>query len=203
MFLVRQSILGSEGQRLNYDGTIKSLVSLYETHPASGYRRLAPATKRVYVPYANRWVRLFAGCRIAELTELDVINFRALRMRHLDLDHDAGLQSGYAGKIFCGMKNFGPLTLGPILDALGVDIVLVPRQAGTEVKLPENVLQFAHITRLRNYATLGGRMRRAMMTDAEWSKHCRAAAKARWRKAHKNAKLAAQFNPRAPVEAVV
>jgi hypothetical protein len=123
-----------------------------------------------------------------------------LRMRHLDLDHDAGLQSGYAGKIFCGMKNFGPLTLGPILDALGVDIVLVPRQAGTEVKLPENVLQFAHVTRLKNYATLGGRMRRAMMTDAEWSKHCRKAGKARWAKVRKKAKLAAQFNPRAAAE---
>jgi hypothetical protein len=126
-----------------------------------------------------------------------------LRMRHLDLDHDAGLQSGYAGKIFCGMKNFGPLTLGPILDALGVDIVLMPRQAGTEGKTHDNVLQFAHITRLRNNSALGGRLRRASMTNSEWSKFCRKAAKARWAKVHKNAKLAVQFRKRAPHEAVV
>jgi hypothetical protein len=132
-----------------------------------------------------------------------------LRMRHLDLDHDAGLQSGYSGKIFCGMKNFGPLTLGPILDALDVEIVLQPRSAGSEVKLQENVLRFAHVTRLKNYSTLGGRMRRAQMTDAEWSKFCRKAAKARWAKARMKAKLAAQFgkaprsNPCASAEAGV
>ena len=126
-----------------------------------------------------------------------------LRMRHLDLDHDAGLQSGYSGKIFCGMKNFGPLTLGPILDALDVDIVLQPRQAGSETKPQENVLRFAHITRLKNNASLGGRMRRAQMTDAEWSKHCRKAGKASAQKARMKAKLAAQFNPRAAADAVV
>jgi hypothetical protein len=132
-----------------------------------------------------------------------------LRMRHLDLDHDAGLQSGYTGKIFCGMRNFGPLTLGPILDALDVDIVLIPRSVGTEAKPHENVLQFANVTRLKNYASLGGRISRSRKTDAEWSKFCRRAAKARWAKVRMKAKLAAQFgkaprsNPRAPVEAVV
>ena len=126
-----------------------------------------------------------------------------LRMKLLDLDHDAGLQNGYAAKLVCGMRNFGPLTLGPILDALGVDIVLQPRQAGSETKPQENVLRFAHITRLKNNASLGGRMRRAQMTDAEWSKHCRKAGKASALKARKKAKLAAQFKPRVAAEAVV
>jgi hypothetical protein len=107
------------------------------------------------------------------------------------------------------MRNFGPLTLGPILDAFDVDIVLMPRQAGTEGKTHDNVLQFAHITRLRNNSALGGRLRRASMTNPEWSKFCRRAAKARWAKVRKSQKLAAQFskapssNPRAVVEAVV
>jgi hypothetical protein len=45
-----------------------------------------------------------------------------------------------------------------------------------------------------------------MMTNAEWSKHCRKARKARAQKASKKAKLAAQFvkaqnsNPRAAAE---
>jgi hypothetical protein len=124
-------------------------------------------------------------------------------MKMLDLDTDAGLQSGYFAKLACGMRNFGPQTLGPILDALDVEIVLMPRQAGSEVNQQENVLRFANITRLRNYASLGGRMRRAKMTDAEWSKHCRKAGKARAQKARQNEKLAAQFRKRAVVEAVV
>jgi hypothetical protein len=138
--------------------------------------------------------RLVDACRIE------------LRMKMLDLDVDAGLQSGYFAKLACGMKNFGPATLGPILDALDVEIVLQPRSAGCETKPLENVLQFANITRLRNYASLGGRMRRAKMTDAEWSKHCRRAGKARAQKARKNAKLVAQLGkitdskPRAPAE---
>jgi hypothetical protein len=123
-----------------------------------------------------------------------------LRMRLLDLDHDAGLQNGYAGKIFCGMKNFGPGTLGPILDALDVEIVLMPRSVGTAAKIHENVLQFANVTRLKNYASLGGRISRSRRTDQEWSKFCRKAAHARWGKARKNAKLAAQFRKRAPDE---
>jgi hypothetical protein len=152
---------------------------------------------------------LYSARDYSELRALIDARRVELRMRHLDLDHDAGLQSGYSGKIFCGMKNFGPLTLGPILDALDVDIVLMPRQAGSEVKPQENVLQFAHITRLQNYSTLGGRMRRASMTNPEWSKFCRKAAKARWAKVRKKAKLAAQFGksprskPHASAEAVV
>jgi hypothetical protein len=127
-----------------------------------------------------------------------------LRMRLLDLDHDARLQNGYAAKLVCGMRNFGPLTLGPILDALDVDIVLMPRQAGTLSKVP-----FAHVMRLQNNAALGGRLRRAQMTQTEWSKFCRKAAKARWAKVRKKAKLVAQFGkaprskPRASTEAVV
>jgi hypothetical protein len=141
--------------------------------------------------------RLIDACRVER------------RMKMLDLDTDAGLQSGYFAKLVCGMRNFGPLTLGPILDALDVEIVLQPRSAGSEIKPHENVLQFANITRLKTYSSLGGRMRRAKMTDAEWSKHCRKAGKARAQKARMKAKLAAQFskaprgNPCASAEAGV
>jgi hypothetical protein len=76
-FCLRPSVL-SAPQELGYDGTLKSLVSLYRAHPSSGYHWLTAATKRVYVPYANRRARVLAGCRIAELTGLDIINFHAL-----------------------------------------------------------------------------------------------------------------------------
>jgi hypothetical protein len=90
-----------------------------------------------------------------------------LRMTHLEVDCASGLQGGYFGKIMCGARNCGPQTLGPILDVLGVDIALIPRQAGSEEKTHKKAEPFAHITRLRNNAQLGGRLRRAKMTDAE------------------------------------
>jgi hypothetical protein len=126
-----------------------------------------------------------------------------LRMKLLDLDHDAGLQNGYAAKLVCGMRNFGPLTLGPILDALDVEIALIPRSVGSETKPHENVLQFANVTRLKNNASLGGRISRSRKTDAEWSKFCRKAAKSRWAVVRMKAKLAAQFSKRAAADPVV
>jgi hypothetical protein len=45
--------------------------------------------------------RLIDACRVER------------RMKMLDLDTDAGLQSGYFAKQARGMRNFGPQTLGP------------------------------------------------------------------------------------------
>jgi hypothetical protein len=76
-FCLRLSVL-SEPEQLGYDGSLRSIIELYKTHPSSPLHRLTAATKRVYVPYANRWARVLAGCRIAELTGLDIMNFHAL-----------------------------------------------------------------------------------------------------------------------------
>jgi hypothetical protein len=76
-FCLRPSILVAP-QELGFDGSLGSLVRLYREHPTSGYHRLKDATKGVYIAYANRWARLLAGCRIAELTGLDIMNFHAL-----------------------------------------------------------------------------------------------------------------------------
>jgi hypothetical protein len=59
---------------------------------------------------------------------------QALRDRRdeLDISHEvigdiAGLQNGYASKVLCDppMKGLGPQTLGPVLGALGLAVVLV------------------------------------------------------------------------------
>lgn len=51
---------------------------------------------------------------------------KALGLTQLDLDDLAGVQDGYTGKLECGARHFGPLSLGLILQALGVELVLQP-----------------------------------------------------------------------------
>jgi hypothetical protein len=46
----------------------------------------------------------------------------ALQLRMLDVDVDANLPDGYFAKLICGMRNFGPKSLGRVLTVLGVDI---------------------------------------------------------------------------------
>ena len=116
----------------------------------------------------------------AELRKLVDERRKELRMKMWEVDVDAELQDGYFAKIICGLRNFGPDTLGKILAALDVEIVLMPRysapSAESKYSLPE---------RLRRIGSKGGRIARSRYTDVEWSKHCRHAALARWRKAGK------------------
>ena len=63
----------------------------------------------------------------AELRKLVDERRKELRMKMWEVDVDAELQDGYFAKIICGLRNFGPDTLGKILAALDVEIVLMPR----------------------------------------------------------------------------
>jgi hypothetical protein len=120
-----------------------------------------------------------------------------------NVDEDAGLPPGTFEKLTAGVNNYRPANLGPVLDALGIEIALMPTGAGTEGKIDDRQEPVSNLKTLQANAPLGGRIRRAMMTKPEWSKFCRRAAKARWSKVRKNAKLAAAFNPRAVVEGAV
>jgi len=106
-----------------------------------------------------------------------------LKMTMLSLDHEAGLQDGYAAKMFCGDRNFGPTTLWPALQSLGLQMVLIPASAGTMLTPYEinGVDSFAQ-ERRKKIASLGGKARRAKLSDLEWAAHCSKAARARWRK---------------------
>ncbi|MGO8846455.1 MAG: hypothetical protein ACLQFI_14185 [Methylocella sp.] len=100
------------------------------------------------------------------------------------LDLDACLNSsGYAAKMFCGDRNFGPTTLWPVIEALGLQMVLIPAAPGTALTAYETngIDNFAQ-QRRKNISSLGGKARRAKMSNEEWSKHCSKAARARWRK---------------------
>ena len=97
-----------------------------------------------------------------------------------EVDSDAELQDGYFAKIICGLRNFGPDTLGKILTALDAEIVLMPRFSA-----PSADAKFSLGARLHRIGSKGGRVARSRYTAAEWSKHCRLAARARWAKAGK------------------
>jgi hypothetical protein len=62
---------------------------------------------------------------------IDGLNVRRkeLGLPMLAVDFEAQLQDGYASKIFCGVRNLGPLSFGGLLKALDVELVLRPRNS--------------------------------------------------------------------------
>jgi hypothetical protein len=64
---------------------------------------------------------------------LDAIRARrdALNISHETIDGIAGLQSGYTSKLLAPVpiKNLGPMSMGPLLGALGVALVLIEDEA--------------------------------------------------------------------------
>lgn len=57
---------------------------------------------------------------------------RAIPMTMMDIDARSGLQEGYSAKLFCGKRHLGHLSLGLLLETLGVELVLRPRHQTTE-----------------------------------------------------------------------
>jgi hypothetical protein len=55
-----------------------------------------------------------------------VLNDRRIPMSMEILDHRIGWASGYAGKVFGKTRTFSLLSLGEILQALGIVIVVIP-----------------------------------------------------------------------------
>ena len=75
LFLVRQGMLASEGQRLNYDGTLRSLFALYREHSASPWHRLGRSARLSYGSYMNTIAREHGRHRVCMLTGLDMMNW--------------------------------------------------------------------------------------------------------------------------------
>lgn len=55
---------------------------------------------------------------------------QALGLRQLAMDARTGLPDGYQGKLECGAKRFGPLSLHLVLQVLGLKIMVVPAEEG-------------------------------------------------------------------------
>jgi hypothetical protein len=65
---------------------------------------------------------------------IDALRNRAveLELTHLATDALAGLAHGHTGKLFCGTRGLGNVSLPALLDALGVSLVLVEDPAKAE-----------------------------------------------------------------------
>jgi transcriptional regulator with XRE-family HTH domain len=50
-----------------------------------------------------------------------------LGLTQLEVNFRAGLQDGYVNKIECGIRHFGDMSLGVVLEALGLELVVRPR----------------------------------------------------------------------------
>jgi hypothetical protein len=135
--------------------------------------------------------RSFPEGRMPEIVIADYATLRlaiaerrkALGLRQAEVDHIAGIAAGYTGKVECGMKYLGDISLGPILGAIGAVLVLVPA-TGQYANLGGKTTQISNEVRerWRARASKGAAMQRARMTPEERVRMARKAIRARWDK---------------------
>lgn len=117
-----------------------------------------------------------------QLRALIAARRRELGLRQLEVDDMAGLQGGYTGKLECGDRHFGDMSLGSLLGALGVGLALV-RPAGTHESLSDLAKASIEkrIARQKIFSALGNAARSKKMTPDQRRKSARIAAQARWK----------------------
>lgn len=112
-----------------------------------------------------------------------------LKMTMLELDELAGLQQGYSGKLFsmaASSRNFGPISLGNVLKALGVELIILPAQAGKRRAFKIiGVRDKLRLNRMALYARRGALAKNAKMSPEDWRQFCRAGQMAMIRKRQK------------------
>lgn len=117
-----------------------------------------------------------------------------LKMTMLELDELAGLQQGYSGKLFsmaASSRNFGPISLGNVLKALGVELVILPTQPGKRRAFKIiGVRDKLRLNRMAIYGRRGGLAAKMKATPEEWRQFCRAGQMAMIRKRQKRKSVA-------------
>lgn len=109
---------------------------------------------------------------------------RELGLRQLEVDDLAGVQSGYTGKLECGLRHFGDMSLGSILGALGLSLVAV-RATGAHKHQPleHGGLSSQRLSdRLKKRNAKGARALNMSLTPIQRQKSAKRAARARWTK---------------------
>jgi hypothetical protein len=134
---------------------------------------------------------------MADIREALRARFEALEIARTTIDAAAGIPDGYASKLLAGIKNFGTVTLFPVLETAGLRLALVDDPAALERvrKLKKRVsaqvryqavgkaaLKAARPVVLREQGARGGRARMATMSPEERSEFGRQAVQARWAK---------------------
>ena len=117
------------------------------------------------------------------LRELIAARRRELGLRQLEVDDLAGVQSGYTGKIECGLRSMGDMSMGALLGALGLHLIVM-RTAGKHQSLTDQANASVKATRerVRNRSSLGGKARAKKLSPNQRRADARKAAKERWRK---------------------
>lgn len=64
-----------------------------------------------------------------DLRRAIAVRRKELGIVQMELDDLTGLPSGYSGKLECGVRHFGSLSLGLTLEALGIELVVRKRAA--------------------------------------------------------------------------
>jgi len=70
----------------------------------------------------------------AQLQQALAARRRQLGLRQLEADEKSGLMSGYFGKIECGVRKLGDLSLPMVLAALDCDLLLAPRSPAPPIE---------------------------------------------------------------------
>ena len=114
---------------------------------------------------------------LADLRTALAIRRKSLGLSQLALDDEAGLQSGYTGKLECGARGFGDMSLAAVLGALGVHLTLM-LSAGKH----QNALSIstAYSTIRKKNGEKGGRASAYKLCAKRRRARARHAANARW-----------------------
>jgi hypothetical protein len=73
---------------------------------------------------------------------------RQLGLRQLEADEKSGLMTGYFGKIECGLRKLGDISLPNVLAALDADLYLAPRTAVSPVE--QRTFSAGHVQHLKS-----------------------------------------------------
>lgn len=139
---------------------------------------------------------------VREYSELvDALRARALELNvsRSEIDAVSGLQSGYAAKLLAPVpiRNIGPMSFGPLLQALGLSLIVVEDQGSKERfvdrmpnrrhRMPSfgehDIIEYRKTRRaLRKAGRLGAKKRNENLSEKRRQKLARNAARSRWRR---------------------
>jgi hypothetical protein len=107
---------------------------------------------------------------------------RQAGVRQLELDDIAGLQSGYTGKLECGTKRYGDMSLSCTLGALGLQLVVMRKAVTHENNADISTVSVAGIKKAcSENGKKGMRVRWSKPRTPEDRARARHAANVRWK----------------------
>lgn len=107
---------------------------------------------------------------------------KELGLSQLAVDEIAGVQTGYVGKVECGARHFGDMSLAAILGALGLSLAVVRGAGAHSVLCDASAASIALRAKHRKkIGGMGGRATARKLSSDQRRASARHAAKKRWR----------------------